>query len=185
MKPKKKTESQARKRGVCCQCRGKYQRAMIWVHLKHCDCRMVDARFIHCHYDNAPSAFFLMLTSEAHPDFWVCLEAHVNATFADLEAQIVQLIAPGLSPEEDESRFLFSQEIAERNGWDRNDDSLDTTLEKVVRTGDRFYYYIGPENPLLMTIQVVEEVGTSFLHRPIDVVAHFLAEQPQPAKTIM
>jgi len=99
-------------------------------------------------------------------------------------------MSPALSPKqitqllfaraEENAEFLFPEEIGRRNGWKNRDDGFfEGPLEKAIRPGDRFHYYVEGPPPVLLDIRVVEEVGTSFLHRPIEVVAHSLAQQPR------
>ncbi len=174
MRDKKRSESD---KGVCCQCGGKFQRSRIWVHLKHCDCRMADVGLVHGRFDNSPTAFFIMVTNEVDDALWVALEAHVTATLADLDQQIAQLL---FARAEENAEFLFPEEIGRRNGWKNRDDGFfEGPLDKAIRPGDRFHYHVDGPDPVLLDIRVVEEVGTSFLHRPIDVVAHSVAQQPR------
>jgi len=139
---------------------------------------MADVDLIHGRFDNAPTAFFIMVTNEVDEALWVALEAHVTATLADLDQQITQLL---FAPAQENAEFLFPEEIGRRNGWTNRDDGFfEGPLEKAIRPGDRFHYYVeGPPPVLLNNIRVVEEVGTSFLHRPIDMVAHSSAQQPE------
>ncbi len=155
------------KKAFCTFCMGSYDPTRIASHLKRCSARVDDLNCIQTNGREHPMSFLLMVGIENRPEAWLCLEAHSQARFSDLELFIRQLWFP---ESKGQAHFLFLISMLEER-LPEEDTDQDLRLEQLLRVKDRFYLELRRRAIVSVNLEVVGRVPTAIMHRPVDVAA--------------
>jgi hypothetical protein len=161
--------SAADARGFCTFCMGAFEPARIGTHVRRCRDRVLDAGEIQLDGQEHPMAFILMLGIPVLADFWLCLEAHVEARVSDLDRFIRRTWFPNsVTP----GGFALGK--PKRASGKPAPPSLESHVRigKALAVKNRFTYRVTHGRTVVeVQIDVAGLLPTAIMHRPIDVVA--------------
>lgn len=156
-------------KGFCTFCMDLFEPAKMGPHLRRCRDRVLDAGEIQLNGREHPMAYILRLEVVDLPDFWLCMEAHAEARFSELDRLIRRTWFPHSATP---GGFVLPEPKRASGKREAPPLELHTRLQNALTVRDKFAYRVRHgRSAVEVLVDAVGLLPTAIGHRPIDIVA--------------